>query len=83
MDQRIITLVSRGVMAVSPDGAAHFLVGHFVVSFLSAPHPRNLARADDLEDPSAAVLPLDDTWVVLWAQEQIAQELPQQFLVFI
>lgn len=61
----------------SPHGTAEFLVGHAAVLLLLTPHLSHRLRLEELEDALATVLPLQQTLVPLWVDEDVPDEFPQ------
>lgn len=64
-------------LIIIPHGAAQLLVSHAAVLLLLAPHLRHGLGLEELEDPLPAVLPLQQTVVLLGVDEDVPDELPQ------
>lgn len=61
----------------SPHGTAEFFVRHAAVLLFLAPHLSHSLRLEELKDTLAAVLPLHQTLVSVWVDQNVPDELPQ------
>lgn len=61
----------------SPHGTAEFFIRHAAVLLFLAPHLSHRLRLEKLKDTLATVLPLHQTLVPLWVDQNVPDEFPQ------
>lgn len=61
----------------SPHGTAQLLISHAAIFLLLAPHLSHSLGLEELEHPFSTVLPLHQTLVLLWVNQDVSNELPQ------